>query len=176
MKFTILLLLMATVSFAQPKAIQERAVSFATSVTQYDARITPWATYYGSYQKNFEHQRVLNIKIRVVGEVYTDFAVVWCFIAQSRDGSGLKVFGSGDAVGKLDRGNSAQFLIDSPLISGTDAKYVALQIRSQSGLKPFGWGLAMVQEGRIVAATGSTPECRQIGIAHAQEAIAKRGN
>lgn len=174
LKHVAFLALTAGLAGAQLPLISERAVTFAPRLIPSDSTTTVWRTDYGSYQKHFEHQRILELQIRVVGTVEPRFGCAWFFYGRDRENGMLEIFGSGDRLAQLGAGNTVTLRIDSPMISGSDYKYAALQRREQGGVRPWGWAFAMFQGGRIITVTGSTPECTELGRKHAQEFIGRK--
>jgi hypothetical protein len=148
--------------------IPERAVSIDVTMGQRDDRTTVWRTEYGSYRKDFTHQRVLRVRVRVHGSWRPDFTAQWIFIgADTANQNKLTIYGRGERNTRLGPGGEVVFQVESPVMSGTDSRYTALKRRDREGIKPYGWAVLLWQSGRLFAAKGATPELESFARKHA---------
>lgn len=154
-----LLLALVPVMAAAADLIQERAVSFQSRVRQSDRSERLWQTEWGSFHDKAARQRVIELTIRVVGNVRRDFEAEWFFFGRREVGEGrIACYGHGRSAAVLDAGNKAVLAFESLVTEEDVLELRALGSSQRTGIKPTGWAVMLWQDGQLVAATGSTPE------------------
>lgn len=138
--------------------ITEAAVAFTPRISQVESRVTLWQTDWGSYDKLVGSSRMLELRVKVVGEVQPEFGVLWYFYARDAgDQNRIFLMGSGRGQATLGPGGEAVLRMMSPDFSGSVGK-VSGERRRVDGSWPEGWGVALVQGAKVVAVTGSRAE------------------
>lgn len=157
--FLLLAAAIAWPAFAQIPPLTGAAVSISAQVRQIDQRDTLWSTYYGSYAKEFAHQRALAVTLKTTGEFDRDIVITWAFVGSDLEKQNrFLIFGEGKRNTTIPRSGEFNFSAESPVFTGSDRNYIALGARDREGVRPAGWAIMIWQRDRFVTGLGSTPD------------------
>lgn len=116
---------------------------------------TQWQTSWGSFSRDFLNSRILIVDIKKIGAGDATVRLEYYFIGKDHDSRSLFVYSSGAVAGYVKAGGvkviprSTVLLSNRTNVSGSNRL---------SGRVPWGWGVFVTQNGRLLAEQANLPE------------------
>lgn len=141
-------------ALAQP--LKPGSVVLRVETEQIVRRETQWSTSWGSFSRDLINARVLVIALRQLGPGQGPVTVRWWFVGRDYDLDVLFIYDSGETTGKIAAGGVKLAPSSRELV--LNREQTLLLGRQTSGQHPWGWCVAVSQDGRLLAETASLPE------------------